>query len=828
MSSKIVPNAMRKLDWLNELIRDMRYSLRTLCKAPGFAVAALITLGLGIGATTAIFSALHAVLLKALPFSEPDRLVVLDEYRQERVDSRTVSWVDFQDWRQQNKTFDDLAVYRLSQMSWTGIPEPALLRVAEVSSPFFRLLGAQPFVGRTFSDLDDKPSASRTAVISYGLWKNRLGGDPNFQGRALALDGNLYSVIGILPPEFSFFDKDVDAYLPAGLHGNDVDWILRGNHPDLLALGKLRSGVSLDAARSDMNVIMHRLEQSYPQSNTALGASVDTLYQHRFGAVRPVLLTLFLSAAAVLMVASVNVANLLLARGSSRLKEMALRAALGASRRRLTRQLIAETMVLSFLGAVLGLIIAAAGLHFIRHLVPQDIPRVDTITIDGAVLLFALGAALVTGLLCGLAPALHARKTDINAVFQENSRGSGSRKGKRLRSALLVAETAIALVIVTAAGLVTHSLVNAMNVDPGFEANNLLALDVTLPGAKYASFGEKSTLFTQAAQRLRTLPGTVAVGSAFCPPLIGVCNDSGFQLADHPVASVLDIPTAASNIVTPGYFEAMQIRLLEGRFFSDGDDQRGRLVAIVNQSFARRYWPGQSAIGRQLREGGPRGNQPYREIVGVVNDVKQSGMDAESRQEVFLPVTQFPFGPWTPLRSMTFVLRTRNDPMSVAEGAKKEIQAVDQDLPVTAIRPVRQYMSDSLARRKFSTFLLGCFGVLALVLATVGTYGVVAYGVGQRTREIGTRMALGATVANVRAMLLREVFKLASLGIILGLVVALISNHWLATLLYRVRAVDPLTLVAVPVILLLTALLGSYVPLRRALRLDPADTLRHE
>jgi len=387
---------------------------------------------------------------------------------------------------------------------------------------------------------------------------------------------------------------------------------------------------------------------------------------------------------------------------------------------------------------------------------------------------------------------------------------------------------AIALVLVTATGLMVRSMVNVINVEPGFRVGHLLALDLFIPPTKYAGASEKSVLFTQAVQRLRDLPGVRSAGAALCPPLVGVCSDSSFMLADHALKSVVDLPTAACNIVVPGYFEAMQVPLLQGRFFTELDNERSRLVAIINQSFAQRYWPTGSAVGKLIREGGPQGGQPYREIIGVVADVKQSGLDSDPRPEVFLPVTQFPFAPWNALQAMTFVVRTEGNPMGIADRAKNEIHLSDKDLPVTAVRPMTQYMSESIGRRRFATLLLALFAALALMLSAVGTYGVMAYSVSQRRREISLRMALGATAASIRAVVLREVLLLAFLGIGIGSVGALVSTRWLASLLFGVRTTDPLIFGSVAALLLFVALLASYVPVRRAVAVDPATALRAE
>ncbi|HET6936507.1 MAG TPA: ABC transporter permease [Candidatus Angelobacter sp.] len=814
--------------WLDALLRDLRFTSRMLLSKPGFTLVAVLTLALGIGANAAIFTVINTVLFKSLPYPNTDRLVVLDEYKPHH-GSRTVSWLDFKDWQAQAKVFEEMAAYRLAHVTLRGAHEPSLLSGAEVSASFFKLLGVQPLMGRTFNAADDSPVARQSVIVSYAFWRNSLRGDPNISGATLDLDGLSYSVLGVLPPEFNFFDKQVDVYLPVGLNGNDATWNRRGYHPDLLVLARLGAGFSLDSARSEMATIMRRLDQEYPNSNAGMLASVTPLYQFRFGSIQPLLLTLFAAVGCVLLIATVNVANLLLARASSRVKEMALRVALGAGAGRLIRQLITESIALSLLGAIVGLGFAFAGLHVLVGLAPPSLPQIAGAGIDGRVVLFTLLVSILTALVFGTVPAFHAARVDMNAAFKENSRGGGSgRAGKRLRSGLLICETAFALVLIMAAGLLIRSLFKASNVDPGFRPDNTLAMDVMLPPTRYTGANQQSVFFSQTVQRLKTVPGVETAGAAFCPPLVGVCASNAFMLADHPINSVADLATAASNIVVPGYFETLKVPLIEGRFFTGSDAQHSRLVAVVNRTFARRWWPEESAIGKLIREGGPERNEPYREIVGVVGDVKQNGMDGIQSPEVFFPVAQFPFAPWDSLQEMTLVMKTQGEPMAVVGAAKNAVWALDKDLPLTAIRPMVDDRAEALAARKFSTTLLAIFAGLALALAAVGIYGVMAYNVSQRRHEIGTRMALGAQPVDVRKLVLGEAALLAMKAVVLGSIGAWISSRWLKSLLFGIKAVDPLTFFVVCVILGIVVLAAAYIPMRRAIQVDPATALRAE
>jgi putative ABC transport system permease protein len=811
---------------LGSLGQDIRQGWRVLRGDPAFTLVALATLALGIGANAAMFSVIDGVLLKAVPFPEASRLVVVDEYRQEH-GSRTVSWMDYRDWRDQNRVFDDLAAYRLSTVTLTGGREPALLRAAEVSAPFFRLLGAPPARGRLFEDRDDRAGSPRTVVVSHALWLSRLNGSPDAIGRAIDVNGFPFVVIGVLPPAFDFFGVPVDVYLPVGLHGDDPEWLRRGNHPDLLVLARLRHGVSLPSARAAFDVLMKRLEVQYAASNAGLGATMVTLYESRYGKTRTILGALLGAVGCLLLIASANVANLLLARSSARRKEIGIRAALGASRWRLVRQTLVESVMLSLGGGALGLCLAVALLPVVLAAAPPGIAAMATLSPDPAVLTFTCAVSIATGLLFGCAPALHAAAGSLASAVHDTGRSGGaSRGGVRIRSTLLVAEMAIALVLLTSGALVLRSLANATRASPGFQPEHRLTLDVTIPPVTYQDPARKVLLLTHAVERLRTLPAVAAAGGAQCPPVARVCVDTAFTLADRPVTSVIDIPTAASNIVTPGYFEAMGVPLISGRLFSTADGVQSQPVAIVNRAFVRRHWPGESGVGKQIREGGPQGRQPYRTIVGVVGDIRQSGLDVDARPEVFLPLGQFPFAPWTELQGMTLVVRTDADPASVAADAKQELLSVDKDLPVTGIRTMEARLAESLERRSFATKLLATFALLALLVAAIGVYGVMAYNVNQRRHEIAVRMALGATPGAIRSLVLRGALALAALGVLAGWAASAGVARLLSGLLVGVGPTDPATFATVAATLLSVSVLASLVPIARASAIDPAAVAR--
>jgi putative ABC transport system permease protein len=821
----IIEVAMRTR--LQSVWQDVGHACRWLRRDPVFTLVALLTLALGIGANTAIFSVIDTVLLKALPYPDANRLVVLDENRREH-GSRTVSWMDFLDWRAQNRVFDDLAAYRLSRISLSGDGrEATLLHAAEVSAPFFDLLGARPDQGRVFGHVDDTPGASRTVIVSHDLWLTRLNGRADAIGQSIDLDGSPYTVIGVLPAAFEFFDTPVDVYVPVGLHGDDPEWQRRGNHPDLLVLGRLRRDATLSSARAAFDIVMRGLEARYPQSNAGLSATIVGLYEFRYGRTRTVLVALLAAVACLLLIASANIANLLLARASSRAKEIATRAALGASQWRLVQQMVVESLVLSLAGGVLGLLLAMVVLPGVLATAPEQVARRGAIPIDRAILAFTSAVSIASGLVFGCAPALHAARQTLVTAFNDTGRSGGaSRSGQRIRSALLVGEIAIALILLTSAGLTLRSLVNSMTSDPGIVADHRLMLDLNIPPTKYVEGTRRASLLTEAVERLRGIAGVQAAAGAQCPPVSGVCVDTAFTMADHPVTSVIDIPTAASNIVTPGYFEVMGVPILAGRLFSATDTPTSQLVVIVNHTFATRHWPNASAIGQQVREGGPAAHQPYRTVIGVVGDMKQNGLDVEARPEVFLPVTQFPFAPWTELPGMTLMLRTAGDPTAIAGNAQRALIALDQDLPVTGVRTMTAHLSRTLERRRFATMLIAGVALLAMLLVALGIYGVMAYTVNQRRHEIAVRLALGATPGSIRVLMLRRALFLSGLGVAVGWAGSAGVTHLLTSVLVGVTPLDPATFLAVATVLLLVALLASIVPLERASTIDPAAITR--
>ena len=809
--------------WVHTMISDCRYGVRRLRKNPGFTVVAVLTLALGIGANTAIFSVVHAVLLKSLPYPDPDRLMILSEYSA-RNGSESVSWMDYLDWRQQNHSFEEMAAYNMSDFNFTGVDKPEVVRGGRVTSSFFSLVGAHTVLGRTFTPEEDQAGAKRTAVLTYTFWRQRLGGDPTVLGKSLTLEGEPYTVIGVLGPTFQYFSRHIDLCVPAGLWATpETYWLQRGNHEDLTVLARLRPGSSIQRAQSDMNMIMARLEKEYPASNEGQRANVTPLYRALFGDTRPVLFTLLGGVVCVLLIACANVANLSIARGAGRQKEFAVRAAIGAGRPRIIFQLLTESVLLSLAGGLLGLFLARWSIGSLLRLAPADIPRLSGTRIDAVVFLFSFGVALLTGVVSGLAPAFRASRVDVRIALRETDHSTtAGRRSQRLRTGLLICEVAVAVVLVIASGLLTRSLLKVLAVNPGFRADHLLAVDINLPHLKYKTDPQQLTFLNDVLERTRRLPGVQSASAVLCPPLVGTCWDSVFFFDDRPVPATAELPRAVFNIADLQYFQVVGVPLLQGRQFTTADTKQSPLVVVINETAARRWFPHASPLGKRINQGFATDKKAFREIVGVVGDLRQDGPDQEQWPEVFEPETQ------NTMPSFTLMVRTVADPMAMAGKVESVIYSVDPDQPAYHVKAMTQYLAESLARRKFLTLLLILFSALALVLAAVGIYGVISYTVAQRTHEIGIRMALGAERSSVARMVLRQGASLALTGAGIGMVTSLATAWCLASLLYGIAPYDPVVFFVAPVALLGVALLGSYLPARRAMRTDPMVALRYE
>ncbi len=807
---------------MSTVLQDIRYSVRMLANSPGFTFIAVLTLALGIGANTAIFSVVDAVLLKSLPYPDPDRLMILDEASRQEGDL-SVAWPDFLDWRVQNKSFESMAGYRQDYAIVTGKGTADQAHCLQVSASFFPLLGAKTVLGRTFDASEDTTAATPTTVLSYSYWRTHFGGDSSIVGKSIVLNGKSTTVLGMLSPEFKFSLLPIDLYVPISPQGARMDWLVRGNHPGMGVLARLKPGVSRDGALADMNTIMARLDAQYPTSNSGERATVVSLYQSRLGTVQTGLWMLFGAVGCVLLIACANLANLLLARAAARHKEFAVRAALGAGRMRLIRQLLTESVLLSFAGGALGLAVAGWSLGSLLSLAPQSIPRLLETRIDSTVFTVTFAISLLTGILFGLAPALHTTRVGVGETLKETGRGTtAGRSRQRLRSTLLISEVSLAVITVVASGLLVRSFIKALGVNAGFRADHVLALDVNLPGFEYTQGAQRAAFLSQTLARIRALPGVQSTSAVFCPPLAGTCWGSVFIFDDRPVPPQADLPQATFNIAHYDYFRTMQVPLIAGRFFTPADTDEKHPVILINQTMADLWWPHQNPIGRHVKQGFPQDKTPFREIVGVVGDLNQDGLEQPPHPEVFESAGEFA------LASMTLVVRTATDPISMAPSVENAVHAVDPDQPVYHVQSMTQYLHESLASRKFSTTLLGLFAALALLLAAIGIYGVTAYAVTQRTHEIGIRMALGAMPLDVLKIIVRGSLGLVIAGIGIGLVCSLGFARWMSSELFGVRPGDPVTLGVVSVLLAGVALVACYIPARRATYMDPLVALRHE
>jgi putative ABC transport system permease protein len=805
---------------MQTLIQDLRYGARMLLKRPGFTIVALITLALGIGANTAIFSLVNTVLLKSLPWREPERLVMINEKKEGNYFT-SVSYDDFRDFRAESKTFEQMAAISPQwTLTLTGLAEAQQFRGQYVSANLFSMLGVAPAPGRAFRAEDDQPNSERTVIISHGFWQRRAGGDPNFIGKTIALDGQAYTVIGVMPAGFRILDE-AEFWLPLSFNMITT----RGRSVRAFAvIGQLRPGATIAQAQAEMSSITASLEQQYPDSNRGFRAELVPLHEHITGKARTLLLVLPGAGGLVLLIACANVANLLLARATARRREMAIRAALGAGRWQIVRQLLTESVLLFMIGGAAGLLLTTWGLEVLLKLSPADIPRRDEISIDATVLWFTLGLSLLTGLVFGLVPAWQASRADLHDALKESSHSAGAASGaKRFRNALVVAEMAFAIVLLIASGLLIRSFVRLLDVKPGFATENIIGFGVSLPNASYADAQRRAEFYQRLEERLRALPGVVAVGAATRLPLLDAArNITSFLTIEGRPETERDRPEVDFRRATPGYFQTMGIPQLQGRLFTEQDLRAQNSVVVINEVMARKYWPNEDPVGKRIGMGGGAPGGSWSTIIGVVGSVRHLGLDSEPRPEVYYHyLTSPPVGP-------VIVIRTAAAPDALMNSIRSEVAALDKDAPVSQISTMEQVVARSVAPQRFMMLLFGLFAIVALVLAAVGIYGVMAYSVAQRTQEIGIRMALGAEKSDVLKLVIGQGMKLTALGVAPGLLAAFGLTRLMAGLLFGVSATDPLTFVVIALLLALVALLACYLPARRATRIDPLIALRCE
>jgi len=812
---------------MNTLWQDIRYGFRMLWKSPGFTLITVLALALGIGANTAIFSVVNTVLLRPLPYPNADRIVFMGEWSQQ-VPEMSVAYPNFLDWREQAQTMEQLGAFRGANYILTGVGEPERLDGRQVSAGFFNVLGVTPATGRNFSPDEDKPGATPVAMISHGFWQRRLGGDASVINRQLLLNGESFTVIGVLPQTFEW-QSPVDVWVPIGLRADQANMTERGNHPGIYVLGLLKPNVTVEQARTEIKSIAARLAEQYPESNGGNSAVVDSLQSRAVEDIRPALLILLAAVGLVLLIACANVANLLLARAASRSKEIAIRTALGAGRSRIIRQLLTESLLLSVMGGALGLLFAMWGIDALLAVIPDNVPRllVMGIGLDARVLAFTLGISMLTGLLFGLAPALQASKSNLNESLKDGGRsGSAGASRQRVRNLLVVSEVALSLLLLVSAGLLIKSFMRLQETELGFDPENVLTLRVPLPEARYKENALVENFWDELLRRVRALPGVESAGLTRGLPMNGGI-ESNVMVEGQETTNPKDATVAVNLYAEPGYFRTMNIKLLRGRFLSDRDTKDAPLAVMVDEMFVARFFPNADPLGKRLRIGGDRA--PLRNIVGVFKHIKHYGPDEEGRVEIYTPykqVSQESFAAAN--RSLWLAVKTTGDPTSLAPLIRNEVLQIDKDQPISNVETMENIVAATVAPQKFATWLLGIFAGSAMLLAAIGIYGVMAYSVTQRTHEIGIRMALGAAQGDVLRMVVVQGMKLALLGVGIGIIGAVALTRLMSSLLYGVSATDPLTYGGVSLLLAGVAFLACLIPARRATRVDPMIALRYE
>jgi len=823
---------------MESILQDIRYCVRSLIRTPSFTVVAVIVLALGIGANAAIFTVVNAVLLRPLPYPDSDQLVMLWETNprfQIGIDTLPVTPGGFMDWREQYSVFEYVSALGVGRWNLSGAGEPERISGASVSPSFFRLMGSEPELGRAFSDDEENPGAGKVVVISHALWQRRFAGEPGVIGKTMTLDGEGYTVIGVAPHGFQFpranelpyfvgVSTQTDLWKPMTL-GDDFVNRKRANH-QLSVIAKLKAGATREQAQTQMTAIAGRLEQNYPDSNQGIGVKVVPLSEQVVGNVRVALLALMGAVALVLLIACANVANLLLGRSSAREKEIAIRTALGASRGRIVRQLLTEALLLAMTSAIAGTLLSLWSIKALLSLGPilsANLPSSYEIDIDVRVLGFTAGIALLTSVLFGLTPALQASKINLSESLKEGSRGlSSGQRSNHVRGVLVISEVALSLVLLIGAGLMIKSLASLLKVDPGFKPENTLTMQIALLNSKYPSANQQIGFFQEVTQRVAALPGVESVGLISSAPLSGGVYAGGFSIEGRVLTSETDDLVADRRMVSPQYFNALSIPLIKGRGFSDRDDQTATGVAIVSESWARRFLPNEDPIGNRIKLGGRDSTRPWLSIVGIAGDVRDTRLESDARPCVYVPYPQFPSS------GMTLVVRAGFDPKALISAIRDEVWAIDKDQPVTDAKTMDQYVADSVSPRRSGALVLSIFASLALVLASVGVYGVMAYSVTRRVHEIGIRVALGAQSSDVIKLVVGRGMALVLVGITIGLAAALTLTRLMTSLLYGVSATDPMTFGVVSVLLVAVALLATYIPARRATKVDPMVALRCE
>ena len=812
-------------------MQDLRFAIRQLLKNPGFTAVAVLTLALGIGANTAIFSIVNGLLLRPLPYRDAERLATIWTHSPgANVAQDWPSPGQFSAIKANDSAFEALALARGNIVILTGQEVPERLSVVQVTSALFSLLRVQPALGRAFLPDEDTPGKPLTVVLTHDFWQRRFGGDPKILGREVNLSGDNYTIVGVMPKDFSL-DYEVmptvggmvrpELFLPLPMSAERMN---RHGDENYNVLARLKPGVTIAQAQTELNQVARRLEQEFPKgypTSRRFGFSIRPLLEQAVGEVRLALYTLVGAVACVLLIACANVANLLLARGAVREKEIAIRTAMGASRWQVVRQLLTENLVLAFLGGALGLILAASGLNALRGLSPGNIPRLQEINMDARVLIFTSGLVLSTSFLFGLAPALRNLRVNLSGTLKEGARGLVSGH-HRLGNLLVIAEIALSLILAVSAGLLIRSFALVQQVEPGFMPENVLSMRLAVFGPRYSQETHRAIFYQQLLERVRSLPGVESAGFVSILPLAGGISWGGITIEDYNPAAGQSAIQADQRIASVGYFETMKIPLIKGRFFNEQDRKESPRVAIIDENMARTYWPNSDPIGKRLKPGSGTNNNPWLTVVGIVANVKQYGLDTDSRVAFYTPHAQIPSG------TMYLTLRTRSDPANLTKAVAREARVLEPNAPIYDVKTMDQWLSRSLARRRFAMLALGLFAGVAMLLAAVGIYGVMSYTMAQRTREIGVRVALGAQRRDVLSMVLRKAANLGLIGTATGLVGCLAVTRLVASLLYRVSLSDPWTLGSASLLLVIVTILASWLPARRAAKIDPMEALRYE
>lgn len=801
---------------MSTLISDIRYAIRSLRKRPGFTAIAVITLSLGIGANTAMFSLINAVILRPLPYRDPERLVTILHDG-----AKPVAPANYFDLAAQSQSFEAIAAAQWWEPNLTGRDQPEHLRALQLTGQMFQVLGVNCELGRTFNADEDQPGRNHVVVLSHRLWQRRFGSDPNVVGQQVSFDGESYTVIGVMPPEFRFapfWATNAELWSPLNLAARAND---RAGQ-SLRVFARLKPGVTRSAAQAEVATIFNRLAEVYPEANKGLALNVDSLHEQAVGKTRPALMILFGAVVFVLLIACANVANLMMTRATSRQKEIAVRTALGASSYRIARQLLTETVLIALIGGVVGLLLSLAGLKTLLYLGPETLPRLETISLDLTTLGFTFGLSLLTGVLFGLAPVLQARRWNWHASLKDSTRGSSTGRNRvNARRLLVVSEVALALMLVIGGGLMIRSFAHLRAVDPGFSAENVLTMTISTAGSAHSTPPQRIAFFTELLQRVDALPGVQAASAINHLPLSGDVWTLPFNIEGRAAPQPGEKQGAVYRIVRPDYFRTMGATLLKGRDFTARDNDSSPAVVIINDTLARRYWPNEDPLGKRIQVGDDGPNP--REIVGVVKAVKQNQWTGEPAPEMYLPHLQSPAP-----RALTLVVRGAGDPLALVGSVENQVWSIDKNLPVSEIRTMQEVVAGSIEQHRFNLFLLGLFALVALLLAMVGIYGVMSESVAARTQEIGIRMALGARRVDVLTMVVRQGMVLATIGIAIGLFGAFCLTQFMSRLLFEVSPTDNTTFLLIPLVVAFVILCACLIPARRATKVDPLTALRYE